>query len=420
MGARATLVRHAARAGHVALALVVGYLDILALAAFAWRGPRERRRPAHSFALLIPAYNEEGTLPRALASIAALDYPRGLVDVHVVADNCTDGTADVAWLHGATVHRRTDPLLRGKGHALGWLIDQLSGQLSGRRYDAYVVVDADTVVSPNLLRVFDAHLARGDEAIQSYYGTEPGESWSARLRELAFALYNGVRPRGRDALGFSVGLHGNGMCFTADLLRHVGWNVAGLAEDAEFHLRLVEAGARVRYAGDASVTALMPLASEGAETQHVRWERGRLRLLGSVGPRLLADGLRYRDPVRLEAIAQQMIPPFSLITALVAVNTLLSMVRSARGRRLSWMVAVGHVLYVALGLHLTNAPRATYVALARVPCYAAWKLWIYARAVGGAWGPGRSTEWVRTARELDGVSADGRNARGVDNKTAWT
>src|ERR1700692_2797836 len=88
------------------IALMVLYLDVLAAAATLWRPGVRLVPPQHRFAVLVPAHNEELLLPRLLQSLAALEYPRSLYDVHVVADNCTDGTAAVALSAGALTHER--------------------------------------------------------------------------------------------------------------------------------------------------------------------------------------------------------------------------------------------------------------------------------------------------------------------------
>jgi chlorobactene glucosyltransferase len=54
-----------------------------------------------SVSVIVPARNEEHTLPRLLGSLRSLDYP--LYEVIVVDDDSTDATARVAAAHGARV-----------------------------------------------------------------------------------------------------------------------------------------------------------------------------------------------------------------------------------------------------------------------------------------------------------------------------
>ncbi len=379
----------------VPTALMVLYLDVLSLAALLWR-----RRPAPAqhmrrFAILIPAHDEEMLLPRLLDSLNVLEYPRHLYDVHVVADNCTDRTAALAASAGASVYERTDDSLRGKGYALRWLLRQLRQRDAS--YDAYVVFDADSMTSPNFLTVMNGHLERGDEVIQAYYGVLNGEeTWPAALRYVALALFNGLRPRGRDALGLSAGLRGNGMCFVAPIVERFGWEAFTLAEDAELHLQLVSAGIRVSYAADAMVLAEMPTTLRQARSQNVRWERGRLQMLRAFGPRLLSEGVRSLDLVRLDAVAEQLVPPLSVLTGITVCACLgTALLRARAARRLAALVLLGQAGYVVAGLRLVKAGPRAYAVLLWAPLYVAWKIWVYAVSAIGI----RDERWVRTARE---------------------
>jgi cellulose synthase/poly-beta-1,6-N-acetylglucosamine synthase-like glycosyltransferase len=377
------------------LACMVVYLDVLAVAATRWR-PRARPiAPRYRFALLVPAHNEELLLPRLLQSFADLAYPPDLYDVHVVADNCTDNTAVFASAAGAFVHERTNLQERGKGYALRWLLTRLAER--GLRYDAYVIIDADSVVSANLLAVLSAHLAQGDQAIQCYYGVlNAGESWPSALRYVALTLFNGLRPRGRDTLRLSAGLRGNGMCFAAPIIERFGWDAFTLAEDAEFHLVLVGAGVRVAYAGEATVLADMPTSLRQSQSQNVRWERGRLHLLRTYALPLLADAVRRRDAMRLDAVAEGFVPPLAVLMGLSSLSfALTAILRLRAARRLSALVLLGQALYTLVGLRLAGAGVRAYLALFMAPVYIVWKVWIYLIAAIGLRG---KHQWVRTER----------------------
>src|SRR5258708_30446270 len=194
-------------------------LMILAGAATRSRAPRgpgclpgERTR----FAILVPAHDEEELLPALLRSVADLDYPPERREVVVVADNCSDRTAQIARAAGATVMERDDPARLGKGHALEWAFAQLSSRAD---LDSVVVVDADCEVSANLLAVADQRLRAGARALQvDYVVSNVHESSSSAPRFAAFSLMNSVRPLRRNALRFSFGLLGTGMVFSMELL----------------------------------------------------------------------------------------------------------------------------------------------------------------------------------------------------------
>ncbi len=377
------------------LLLFAAYLLLLTVAALASRrtvpppGPAQRR-----FALLIPAHDEELVIARLLRSLDDLDYPTERFDVCVVADNCRDTTAVIARRWGARVYERFDEVQRAKGFALRWLLARLRAE--HRIYDAFVVLDADSVVEPNLLRVLDARLEAGSEVVQVHYSVLNAHVSSiAGLRYAALAAVHFLRPLGRSVFGLSCGLKGNGMCFAAPVLERFAWSWFTLAEDVEFHLALVRAGLRVDFAPETTVLADMPVTLAQAATQNQRWERGRLQLLRSHVPGLLLDGLRLRSWLRIDAAIEQLMPPLSVPVALGGLALVLSIAVEAWPAALvASLGLLAQVVYLAAGLILVRAPLKAYLALSSAPVYMAWKVGVYAHSMINV----RATTWIRTAR----------------------
>jgi 1,2-diacylglycerol 3-beta-glucosyltransferase len=187
--------------------------------------------PRTRFQVIVPAHDEARGISQTVASLAAVDYPRDLFEIVVVADNCSDETAARARAAGARVLERFDEKLRGKGYALAHAFE---ASLAGGGTDAVVVVDADTVVSPNLLRAFDVRLQAGAKAVQADYAVRnPEEGWRTRLMAIAFGMFHVVRSAGRENLRLSCGLRGNGMCFATTVLREVPHDAFSVVEDLE-------------------------------------------------------------------------------------------------------------------------------------------------------------------------------------------
>ena len=377
------------------VAVIGAYLLLLTIAAwFARRTTPPRQGPPTSrFVIVVPAHNEEKLLPRLLASCQALDYPHALFQVHVVADNCSDGTAAVARAAGASVHERFNTEQRGKGYALQWLLERLWA--SGEPHDAVVIVDADSDLSPNFLRVMDVRLTRGERVIQGYYAVrDPEQAVSTALRAVALIVLHYVRPLGRMVLGGSAGLKGNGMVFAAELLRAHRWT-ASLTEDIEYHMALILAGERAMFAPDALVKAEMPSSLRAAWTQNERWERGRIEMIRRFVPRLLRTALRRQSFLLFDAAVEQLIPPFAVLcglTMLALALALLAAHQLALGLGLCALMA--QIGYVATGLILTRAPGTVYRALLFAPLFLVWKIWLYVRILLGL----KPVRWIRTAR----------------------
>lgn len=370
-----------------------GYLLTLS-AAGAIAGPRTPppRTPRHRLAVLIPAHDEEALVGQLVASVRAQDYPAALLRIFVVADNCTDGTADRAREGGAEVYERVEPDQRGKPLALRWLLERV--RESGWEPEAYVVLDADSVISEGFLRAMDTRLSAGQVAMQAYYSVlNPAESPVSALRYAAFASLHYVRPLGRAALGLSCGLKGNGMCFAASMLER-GWSWLTLAEDVEAHLALVADGIVVDFAPEAQVLAVMPTSLRQAAGQNARWEQGRLAMLRRRVPGLLLDAVRRRSAVRADAAIEQLIPPLSVAIAvsllpfgagLIAGNALLASIAGVG--------VASFLLHVFTGLVMVRAPMRAYLALLYTPVYIPWKLGLYVRALVA-----RTEAWTRTSR----------------------
>ena len=69
---------------------------------------------------MVAARNEETVIADLIHSIKVQNYPAELIDIFVIADNCTDNTADVAREAGAIVFPRSNDKLVGKGYALDY------------------------------------------------------------------------------------------------------------------------------------------------------------------------------------------------------------------------------------------------------------------------------------------------------------
>ena len=383
------------------LTLLTLYLLLLSVCAgWASRTTRSSNRQANRFVIMVPAHNEERLLPELLANLATLDYPKSQYQIHVVADNCTDTTAALAAAGGAVVHERFDKENVGKGCALQWLLSQIKEM--GVPFDAAVILDADSIVSTNFLRVMDAKLESGARAIQAYYAVRDAEqSWAVSLRAAALAVLHFLRPQGRMVLGGSVGLKGNGMVFHHSILDRHEWSTS-VTEDIEFHMSLVLDGERVVFAPDATVWAEIPNGLRDSDTQNVRWEQGRIEMAKAYVPRLLSQAFfRQSGPKRLsrlvmfDAAMEHLIPPSSIMLVLTFVTLALALITgSVPGYYLVAFLLLGQAIYLFSGMLLAGIPTKAYQAIIYIPIFLCWKTWLY---VGVVFNPEKQG-WVRTKR----------------------
>jgi cellulose synthase/poly-beta-1,6-N-acetylglucosamine synthase-like glycosyltransferase len=355
--------------------------------------PRSSRR--YTFDVIVPAHNESAGIARTVGNLLRLDWPRNQFRVLVIADNCTDSTAEVARAAGAEVFIRNDTERRGKGYALAYAFDQ-----SGTHgcADAVVVVDADSEASTNLLEAFAARLEGGATVVQAHYGVLNAQaSWRTRLMAIALGSFHMLRSRGRERLKVSCGIRGNGWCVTHALLREIPYSAFSLTEDIEFGIDLGLKGRRAFYCEEAKVEGEMVTGREAARSQRQRWEGGRLNLIRSKILPLLAAIVVQRSLICLDLALDLLVPPLSYL----ALNVIAFLVVSAA----TWQLLSRHgylwisladvtvlCVYVLRGWKFSNVGRRGLIDLARAPGFILWKVLLM---VGGR----KSQQWVRTDRE---------------------
>jgi 1,2-diacylglycerol 3-beta-glucosyltransferase len=376
------------------------YLGLLAVLARPTRAPADVA-PTVRFAVVVPAHNEQDQIAQTVASLKAVDYPANKFKVVVVADNCSDATAARAAAAGADVMQRTHDTLRGKGYALEHAFDRL---LAGDEADALVVIDADTVVSKNLLRAFAARIVAGELAVQAEYGVRnPDASWRTRLMAVALAMFHRLRSLGRERLGVSAGLRGNGMCFTRTLLSKHPHKAYGLVEDVEYGIAIGLAGIRIAYADEAKVYGEMVSSAQASESQRQRWEGGRMQLVRDKLPTLVKAAVRQRSAMLLDLACDLAVPPLSYVGLGIGLGVALEVgVRLALGSSSAgaswtlWAVSAACLLaYVGRGVLLSGLGFKAVSALAWAPVYVVWKVIVALK-------PGRKRgAWIRTRRESE-------------------
>lgn len=356
-------------------------------------------------AVVVPAHDEEAMIARTVQSLLAAGCASNSslfaedsaasawsVPIFVVAHNCTDRTAAVAAAAGARVVELNHAIMRGKGVALrcGFELARATGA------NAFLVVDADSAASPNLVAASRSVLERGAAATQCRYELELPRSRPAtlleRLRVLAFRGINVLRARGRASLGFSAGVFGNGFAVADETLQRVPFTVDSICEDLEYHVRLVLARQRVAWVEDAYVHApLAPLRSAQA-MQEARWEGGRFHVAARATGRLLAAIVRGNWRA-FEMLAEAWSLPISRgILALILAACL-----PVHWLHLFAIVGAALVIaYVLEAVFLGVNPWRDFAALAGAPLHILWKLAITPLVLRHSRG---SAEWARTHRE---------------------
>jgi len=365
-----------------------------------------KRKPLHHqpkkrFAVLIPAHNEERVVGPLIDSLVAQDYPKTLFDIHLIADNSTDHTRDVALRHGAIAHIRTDTERRGKGFAIEWMLERL--QNLPQRYDAVVMFDADNLVSADFLRIMNDRLCDGHKVIQGYLGIKnPFDSWVSVSMGISYWYSNRMWQNARQNLHLSCSLGGTGLCIDMPLLEDMGWEATGLTEDLEFGVRCVERGILPVWAHDAVVYDEKPTTLLTSMRQRLRWMQGHFHCAHKHMFPLIRAGFRERNFAKLDAgiyLFQPMRFLILFLTSLMLIlqvsiphTSLISNVTAFLPTYFWIIVNVFLYLQMPLALFLERANWRGYVGLILVPFF----LWTWGPVVLQAYFTKANRNWSHT------------------------
>jgi 1,2-diacylglycerol 3-beta-glucosyltransferase len=373
------------------------YLVILTLSAFTFKKMAGSDVQPLKLVVLIPAHNEALQIAATIAALRQSKYPESCYAVMVIADNCEDETAAIAREAGALVRERSDPVRRGKGQALDWFLREQAEAYSS--YDGVVIIDADTVADAGFLKEIAASLSHPQvDVVQGYYGVlNPADNWRTALMAAALCVFHHVRPAGRNRLGGSAGLKGNGMAFRSEILRRYGWPAHSIVEDLEFGTQLLLGGISVHYNPDAIVCAEMAVTRKQAETQRRRWEGGRLQIFRKYALPLLQIWARRGEFRHFDGFMDLLIPPLSLLVLALGVLLTVAFFAFPFMALLLGFSLGGIVLYVFCGLVLKRAPLAVWLYLMAAPFFVLWKLPLYLGMFKGKAG----NQWVRTQRKTE-------------------
>jgi len=384
--------------GAVALAVLlvstVLFIEVMA-AILGADSPEPKPGERGSVAVLIPAHDESLLIASTIRSIVPqlLEHDRLLV----VADNCTDDTADIAAAEGAEVVVRTDAERRGKGYALDAGVDHFRTAPPS----VVLIVDADCHVSDGTVdRLVRATGATG-KPVQALYLMQAAADAPApvRIAEFAWLVKNKVRPEGLNRLRLPCQLTGSGMAFPWAALSTATLATAHIVEDLKLGLELARKGSAPMLCLGTLVTSEFPSSSAGGKTQRTRWEHGHLSVISRDGPRYLLHALRARDWKLLAMTLDLCVPPTALLVLLGVLSwvcgALLLLLTGSVASLTAATVAVGLIAASVVSSWLVYARRllpfsdlllgATY-ALRKIPLYAHFLV-------------ARQIDWVRSRRD---------------------
>ncbi len=258
------------------------YQSLYVLVTLICRDKKHKPVKLHRYAVLISARNEEPVISGLIASIKNQDYPKELIDVFVVADNCTDNTAVIAKEAGAAVYERFDCINVGKGYALKYLLEKIHEAYGENRYDGYFIFDADNLLEKNYVTEMNKTFSDGYGIVTSYRNSKNfGDNWISAGYGLWFLREAEYLNHARMHLHTSCAVSGTGYMFSREILKkHGGWNFFLLTEDIEFTVASIVKGEKIGYTKSAVFYDEQPVDFKQSWRQRSRWAKGNLQVFG--------------------------------------------------------------------------------------------------------------------------------------------
>jgi cellulose synthase/poly-beta-1,6-N-acetylglucosamine synthase-like glycosyltransferase len=351
--------------------------------------------PGVATAILVPAHDEAVGIAATVQSLKSESGPAARLIV--IADNCTDRTAELAKAAGAEVVERQDPERRGKGYALAHGVDFLRDAPP----QIVIIIDADCRTSPGTLhKVAETAYARGCPVQARYTMKTPAKAAAnQKWQSFAWRIKNHVRPMGLRTLGLPCQLMGTGMAIPWKDISQIDLATGHLVEDVRMGLQLASIGSAPVYCPEAEVLSEFPGSETGRKTQRERWEAGSLQVLTSEAPRALFRGAVTGNLNLLIMALDLFVPPLVMYFAVLLLSLFIAG---------AWIIVGGSMLPAAIAaLALSGLLMAAGLAWAKfgrkligpfdlleLPLLLARKLMSYP----SLW-RGRRRSWVRTERK---------------------
>ena len=252
----------------------------------------------HKFAFIIAARNEQAVIGNLINSIKQQNYPAELIDVILVADNCTDDTALIAREHGAICYERFNNMLVGKGYALDYCFNKIVEQFGDyTAYDGYFIFDADNVIDKNYVKEMNKVFDRGYNVITSYRNSKNYDTnWITSGYSLWFIREAKYLNNPRMMLKTSCAVSGTGFLVNSSIIKkNNGWKFNLLTEDIQFSVVNILEGEKIGYCESAMFYDEQPTTFKQSWNQRMRWSKGFYQVMFRYGRELIAMMFKKRE-----------------------------------------------------------------------------------------------------------------------------
>lgn len=379
--------------------LLLAVVAIVALEVFAAPFRRSQKPNAapedFRMALLVPAHDESRIIAATIEGYRKqLRADDRLV---VVADNCSDDTAERAQAAGAEVIRRHDPEHRGKGYALDFGLRHLEDDAP----DAVVLMDADCAVAEGTLADLARRAIETKRPVQSFYDILPptNASRTTAIASFAHRVKSFLRPSGLSALGGPCNAIGTGIAFPWPTIRAANLASGEIVEDLVLGLEVARDRAPPLFMPEVRIISYFPSAQEALQSQRARWETGHMNVIAKLLPAMMATAFRQKNMPLLAMALDAAVPPLAFVAlSLMAYLAIAGLLALTFGITLPLKIAIAAIALfggaVLFAWYRVGRDLVSLKELLSTPGYVLRKAALYARIALG-----RGVGWIRTARD---------------------
>lgn len=270
----------------------------------------------HCYGVLIAARNEEVVIANLIGSIQKQTYHEKLIDIFVVADNCTDKTAEVARAAGAEVYERFNKEQVGKGYALKYLLDQLMVKDNWSKYDGFFIFDADNILEADFVEEMNHIFNQGYPVVTSYRNSiNFGDNWISSGYAIWFLHEAQWLNRGRMAVGSNCMVQGTGYVVAREILeKNDGWKFFLLTEDIEFTADCALSDIKIGYCEKAMFYDEQPTKFKDSWNQRLRWIKGYFQVFKKYRKQLVR-GVAYGKTTTQSNILRRRLSCYDMLMA---------------------------------------------------------------------------------------------------------
>lgn len=271
----------------------------------------------HKFEIIIAARNEEAVIGNIIESLKKQNYDSKYYNINVIINNSTDKTYEVSKKHGANTIKCNIPV-KSKGDVLRYTFKKFKD----KKFDAYVIFDADNVVHPDFLMHMNNSLNNGYRVAQGFRDSKNyQDNWISGSYTLFFYIQNFFFNLSRKKLNSSASINGTGFMIKKDLVEEINYNPVTLTEDVELTIVCAIRNEKVDFVKNAITYDEQPTLFKVSLTQRLRWSKGNLQCWMVYHRNLIKSFFKYRNLAAIDMYLNNLaaiVQVFSVIVALAS------------------------------------------------------------------------------------------------------